>query len=134
MSQSGPDGQPVVRTLTMPSEANLNGGIFGGWILAQLDKAAGIVAMDRSRGSANTVAIESLRFVAPLRVGEDFKVFGTVARVGRTSMHLMLEAWACDPREPVQKKIVEAVFVVVAVDSEGRPREVPAASDAAGSR
>ena len=109
----------------MPADANLNGGIFGGWILAQLDLAAGLIGMKHSQGSVSTVAIETLRFASPLRVGEDFRIFGAVKRVGRTSMHLALNAWAFDPCAPGSRKIVDGVFVVVAVDAEGRPREVP---------
>lgn len=120
-----PDRRPLIRTLTLPADANLHGGIFGGWILAELDKAAGLVAMARAKGGAVTVGIENLRFVSALGVGEDFTIYGDVARVGRTSMHLRLEGWASDPAGAPARLVVEGTFISVAVDAAGKPRAVP---------
>lgn len=119
------DSLPLLRTLTLPSEANLNGGVFGGWIMAELDKAAGLLGMRRSQGACATVAVENLRFLAPLRVGEEFSVYGTVEGVGRSSMRLKLDGFAASPAGGERRRVVEALFVSVALDAEGRARPVP---------
>ncbi|GJD59857.1 acyl-CoA thioesterase [Methylobacterium dankookense] len=116
---------PLVRTLTLPSEANLNGGVFGGWIMAELDKAAGLLGMRRARGACSTVAVENLRFLAPLRVGEEFSIYGEVESVGRSSMRLKLDGFAASPSGGEQRRVVEALFVSVALDADGRSRPVP---------
>lgn len=109
----------------MPGDANPNGGIFGGWILAQMDKAAGLLGMQRSGGGCTTIAIENVRFLEPLKVGEDFAIYGVTQSVGRTSMRLELTGWAVSTDRSA-RKIVEGLFVSVALDIDGRPRPVPA--------
>jgi acyl-CoA thioesterase YciA len=116
---------PLLRTLTLPSEANLNGGVFGGWIMAELDKAAGLLGMRRGQGACATVAVENLRFLAALKVGEEFSVYGQVEAVGRTSMRLRLEGYAAAPSGGAARRVVEALFVSVALDDAGRSRPVP---------
>ncbi|SFL91823.1 acyl-CoA thioesterase [Methylorubrum salsuginis] len=116
---------PLLRTLTLPSEANLNGGVFGGWIMAELDKAAGLLGMRRAKGPCTTVAVENLRFVAALKVGEEFSVYGQVESVGRSSMRLKLDGFAGSPAGGERRRVVEALFVSVALDDEGRARPVP---------
>lgn len=125
MSETSEAALPLLRTLTLPSDANLNGGVFGGWIMAELDKAAGLLGMRRSQGPCTTVAAENLRFVAALKVGEEFSVFGQVEAVGRSSMRLRLEGFAAAPAGGERRRVVEALFVSVALDDEGRPRPVP---------
>ncbi|WP_043764673.1 acyl-CoA thioesterase [Methylobacterium sp. Leaf106] len=121
-SQSPQGALPLLRTLTLPSEANLNGGVFGGWIMAELDKAAGLLGMRRARGPCTTVAVENLRFVAALKVGEEFSIYGQVESVGRSSMRLRLDGFAADPSGGEPRRVVEALFVAVALDDAGRSR------------
>ena len=120
-------GEPLIRMLTLPSEANLNGGVFGGWILAQLDKAAGLLGMTWSGGACMVVGIEKLGFLRPLRVGSDFRIYGEVVKVGRTSMHLRLTGWGVDPTTQDAAKVVEGTFTCVAIDADGRPQPVDVA-------
>ncbi|WP_246725608.1 acyl-CoA thioesterase [Beijerinckia sp. L45] len=117
---------PLLRTLTLPSEGNLNGGIFGGWVMAQMDLAAGLLGMRRAAGPCTTVAVENFRFLKPLRVGEEFSIYGTVEGVGRTSLRLRLEGFAAAPRDGIEHQVVDALFIVVSLDDEGAPRPVPA--------
>ena len=119
-----PNDVPLIRTFTMPGDLNANGSVFGGWILAELDKAAGLLAAERSKGRCSTVAVEAVHFKAPLKAGEDFRIFGRVTAVGRTSMHLHLEGWAAQGGGEA-RRIVEGTFVSVAIDDEGRPRSLP---------
>lgn len=129
MSQSpAPSGERlaparvVLRTMTLPAQANLYGGVFGGWILSQFDLAAGL-AGQKFAGPCLTRAVNEVLFHAPLRVGEEFVLQGHVGRVGRTSFTLELEAWA-EPDGTDRRLIAQARFTMVCIDSEGHPRPV----------
>ncbi|OYX83311.1 MAG: acyl-CoA thioesterase, partial [Azorhizobium sp. 32-67-21] len=65
-----PDDVPSIRTIAMPADTNPNGDIFGGWLMSQMDLAAGNVAARRSRGRAATVAVEAITFLSPVAVGD----------------------------------------------------------------
>ena len=65
-----PQDEPALRTLAMPADANPNGDIFGGWVLAQMDLAGGVVAARRAGGRMVTVAVEAMRFHAPIAIGD----------------------------------------------------------------
>ncbi|MEO0991243.1 MAG: acyl-CoA thioesterase [Pseudomonadota bacterium] len=109
----------------MPADVNVNGDIFGGWVLSQMDIAAGIVAGSQAQGRVATVAIDAMKFIRPVHVGDVLCVYAQVARVGRTSMGIGLEAWVLRDRYGAREKVTEATFTFVAIDEEGRPREVP---------
>jgi acyl-CoA thioesterase YciA len=118
---------PAVRTLAMPADTNPSGDIFGGWLLAQMDIAAGTVAYDRARGRVVTVALDAMAFHAPVYVGDLVSCYAEVVRVGRTSLTLQVEAWARRGRTGEEIRVTEGRFTMVAVDEGGRPRPVPAA-------
>jgi acyl-CoA thioesterase YciA len=82
---------PVLRVVPGPSDINANGHIFGGWVLSQMDIAAGIVASRRARGPVATVAIEAMKFLAPIHLRDVISVYANVERVGRTSMSVRIE-------------------------------------------
>ncbi|MBL7599384.1 acyl-CoA thioesterase, partial [Escherichia coli] len=77
-----PDQQPAIRVSTMPADANAYGDIFGGWLMGQMDLAAGLVAARHSRGRAVTVAVEGMKFHAPVSVGDEVSVFADIVKVG----------------------------------------------------
>jgi acyl-CoA thioesterase YciA len=112
----------------MPADTNANGDIFGGWVMSQMDVAGGIAAVDRAQGRAVTVAVESMAFLKPVRVGDVLCVYSRVLDVGRTSMKIQIEAWARRFMTQHREKVTEALFTFVAIDDEGRPRPVPAGS------
>ena len=87
-----PKGELALRTLAMPADANVSGDIFGGWVLSQMDIAGGIVAGARGNGRVATVAIEAMKFIRPVHVGDVMCVYSTIETVGRTSMGVRLEA------------------------------------------
>ena len=68
--QSEPSGELTLRTLAMPSDVNVNGDIFGGWVLSQMDIAAGIVSRETSQGRAATIAVDAMKFIRPVKVGD----------------------------------------------------------------
>jgi acyl-CoA thioesterase YciA len=118
---------PVLRVVPGPSDINANGHIFGGWVLSQMDIAAGIVASRRAGGSVATVAIERMEFLAPIHLRDVISVFAEVERVGRTSMAIRIEVIATRDRGATDIKVTEGLFTFVALDEQHRPRPVDAA-------
>jgi acyl-CoA thioesterase YciA len=122
MSESPRD--PIIRTVPQPADMNGNGDIFGGWVLSQMDIAAGIAASRRAGGSVATVAIEKMEFLAPIHLRDVISVFAEVERVGRTSMAIRIEVIATRDRGANDIKVTEGLFTFVALDEQHRPRPV----------
>ena len=119
---------PILRVVPGPSDINANGHIFGGWVLSQMDVAAGIVASRRANGSVATVAIERMEFIAPIELRDLISVYAEVERVGRTSMAIRIEVIAHRDRGQKQIKVTEGLFTFVALDEKHRPRPVDQSS------
>ena len=117
---------PVLRVVPGPSDINANGHIFGGWVLSQMDIAAGIVASRRAGGSVATIAIERMEFIAPIHLRDVISVFAEVEKVGRTSMQIRIEVIATRDRGATDIKVTEGMFTFVALDEQHRPRPVDA--------
>ncbi len=109
----------------MPRDTNANGDIFGGWVLSQMDQAGGIAAHERAQGRVATVAVDGMKFIRPVKVGDVLCVYTLVDRAGRTSMTIHVEAWARRFHTRVREKVTDANFTFVAIDDNGRPRPVP---------
>ncbi|TDU00609.1 MULTISPECIES: acyl-CoA thioesterase [Azorhizobium] len=120
-----PDGMPVIRTIAMPADTNPAGDIFGGWLMSQMDLAAGNVAARRSRGRAATIAVEAITFHSPVYVGDEVSLFATLLSVGRTSMRIEVEAWRRARESEETHKVTEAIFTFVAIDADRKARPVP---------
>jgi len=126
-----PTGQPATRVTTMPADANPYGDIFGGWLMSQMDMAAGLVAARHSAGRAVTIAVEGMKFHRPVFVGDEVSVFATLVKVGNTSMTIDVEAWRRARHSPESYKVTQARFVFVGVDENRQPRKVPPMVDGA---
>jgi acyl-CoA thioesterase YciA len=113
-----------IRTVAMPADANANGDIFGGWVLVQMDIAGGIVASERCRGRCATVAVDAMTFHLPVYVDDVLAAHAEVARVGRSSMTIQVEAWATRRMSGEQLKVTEGTFAYVAIDENRRPGPV----------
>lgn len=120
-----PRGELTVRLIAMPADTNANGDIFGGWVLSQMDQAGGIAAVERAQGRVVTIAVETMKFIRPVKVGDVLCVYTEVDRVGRSSIKIHIEAWARRFRTHVREKVTDATFTFVAIDEIGRPRPVP---------
>jgi acyl-CoA thioesterase YciA len=121
-----PNEAPVIRTVAMPADTNPAGDVFGGWLMWQMDLAAGIVAARVSRGRAATVSVEGITFLRPVLVGDEVSIYGRLIHRGRTSMKISVEAWRRPRRTEETLKVTAAVFNFVAIDDEtGRPRPLP---------
>jgi acyl-CoA thioesterase YciA len=120
-----PPGERAIRTVAMPAETNPAGDIFCGWLMSQMDLAAGNAAARRAKGRCATVAVESMKFVEPVKVGDEVTVWADLVRVGRTSMTFHVSAWRRARTGTAVSKVTDAMFTFVALDSEGRPRPIP---------
>ena len=122
-------GDLAIRTLAMPADTNPSGDIFGGWVLAQMDLAAGIMAAKRAEGRVATVALDGMSFHAPVFVGDVVSCYAKVTRIGRTSMTVEVEAYVERGRVGADFKVTEGRFTMVAIDGNGRPRPVQVVKD-----
>jgi acyl-CoA thioesterase YciA len=110
----------------MPADTNPAGDIFGGWVLAQMDLAAGIVAHLRARSRVVTAALDGMAFHRPVYVGDLVSCYAKVTSIGRTSMIVTVDTYARRGRTGEEVKVTEGHFTLVAIDEQGRPRPVPA--------
>jgi len=124
---SEPRREPILRVVPRPGDINANGHIFGGWVLSQMDIAAGIVASRRAQGPVATVAIEAMEFIQPILLHDIISVYARIERTGRSSMGIRIEVIADRDRGTNQVKVTEGVFTFVALDEKNRPRPLPQA-------
>jgi acyl-CoA thioesterase YciA len=122
-----PRGRLTVRTIAMPADTNANGDIFGGWVMSQMDQAGGIAGVERAQGRVVTVKVDSMTFIAPMKVGDVLEVYTEVESIGRTSMKIHVEAFAQRFQTTKRDKVTDATFTFVAIDDSGRPRPIPQA-------
>jgi acyl-CoA thioesterase YciA len=115
---------PILRVVPRPGDINSNGHIFGGWILSQMDIAAGIVAAREADGPVATIAIEAMTFIAPILLHDIISVYAHVERIGRTSIAIRIEVIASRDRGREEVKVTEGLFTFVALDENHRPRPV----------
>jgi len=116
--------EPVLRVVPMPSDANFNGDIFGGWIMSQVDVAGSIPAVRLAQGRIATVAVNSFIFKQPVLIGDLVSFYADIVRVGRTSITVSVEVYAQRRSLHEIVKVTEATLTYVAVDDKGRPRPV----------
>jgi acyl-CoA thioesterase YciA len=116
--------EPILRVMPGPADINANGHIFGGWVLSQMDIAAGIVASQRSHGPVATIAIEAMKFIAPIHLRDLISVYAHVERIGRTSMGVKIEVIAHRDLGQTEVKVTEGLFTFVALDEDNRPRPI----------
>jgi acyl-CoA thioesterase YciA len=121
---TGDRGEPILRVVPRPGDINSNGHIFGGWVLSQMDIAAGIVAAREADGPVATVAIEAMKFIAPVLLHDIVAVFARIERIGRTSIAIRIEVIASRDRGKTEVKVTEGLFTFVAIDENHRPRPV----------
>lgn len=122
---ASPVGEVALQTIPMPADANANGDIFGGWLMAQMDLGASVPARRRARGRTATVAVEAMQFLRPVRIGDLVAIHAELVREGRTSMRVKVEAWVSRLQSGEHFKVTDASFTFVAIDDDGRPRPLP---------
>jgi len=125
-AMEAPKGELALRTVAMPADTNPAGDIFGGWIMFQMDLAAGLAGTARAHGRVATVAVSNVAFLQPVHVGDAVCCHTRLLRTGRTSLTYAVEVWAQRGRHGTMVHVTAAQFTMVAVDEHGRPRPVPA--------
>jgi acyl-CoA thioesterase YciA len=134
-SSSVPDSLPqrlpddkdlVLRVMPMPADANGNGDIFGGWIMAQVDLAGAVLPARIAKGRIATVAVNEFVFKQPVSVGDLLSFYASVVRIGNTSVTVHVEVYAeRNPQDLYVVKVTEANLTYVAIDGQGQPRKIP---------
>jgi len=120
------DKELVMRVLPMPADSNANGDIFGGWIMAQVDLAGSVLPVRIAKGRVTTVAVNQFVFKQPVSIGDLLSFYATVERVGNTSITVHVEVYAeRNPADVQVVKVTEANLTYVAIDRDGKPRQVP---------
>jgi acyl-CoA thioesterase YciA len=123
--QLAPEGELTLQTVTFPADTNASGDIFGGWVLSQMDIAAGTTAAQRAKGRSATVAINEMRFHAPVHVGDLFTVYTHIVKTGKTSITIHVESWVKRQRTGERLMVTEADFTFVAIEASGVKRALP---------
>jgi len=123
-----PDGSALVlRVMPLPADVNGNGDVFGGWIMAQVDMAGAVLPSRIARGRIATVAVNQFVFKQPVSIGDLLSFYAKVERVGKTSVTVRVEVYAeRNPADLRVVKVTEANLTYVAIDREGKPRQIPA--------
>jgi acyl-CoA thioesterase YciA len=120
------DQELVLKVIPMPGDCNANGDIFGGWVMAHVDLAGAVVPARYAGGRMATVAVNEFVFKHPVRVGDILSFFAKLTRIGRTSITVKIEVFAERfGSQGEYTKVTEALLTYVAIDENGKPREVP---------
>jgi acyl-CoA thioesterase YciA len=112
--------QLSLRTIPEPKDTNYQGDIFGGWLLAQMDKACAKAAEKHTGLKGATVGLEAMKFVNPVFVGDELSFYTEIVRTGRTSVTVRVETWSLRANKH-KEKVTEGLFTYVAIDKERKP-------------
>lgn len=122
--ETKPKGTLALQTVAMPKDTNANGDIFGGWLVSNMDMAAGIEGRHRAKSRVVTVAIDKLQFIRPVYVGDTVCCYADLIHVGRTSLQFQIEVWALSLHDTAYKKVAHGIFTFVAINEERQPHPV----------
>ncbi len=115
----------LTKTVAMPADTNPNGDIFGGWLLSQMDVAGGILAKKIAKGRVATVAIEGMKFLLPVKVGDTVTCYGSILKTGNSSISINLRVTAQGLESKQPQDVTNGTFIYVAIDLDGKPRQLP---------
>ena len=115
----------LTKTVAMPADTNPNGDIFGGWLLSQMDVAGGILAKKIAKGRVATVAIEGMKFLLPVKVGDTVTCYGSILKTGNSSISINLRVTAQGLESKKPQEVTNGTFIYVAIDLNGKPRQLP---------
>lgn len=111
--------------LVLPSETNPLNNLFGGELLARMDRAASIAARRHSRRIVVTASVNSVAFNKAIPLGSVVTVEAAVSRAFKTSMEIFIDVWVEDRESGLRSKANEAIYTFVAVDETGTPVQIP---------
>ncbi|SFR36111.1 Acyl-CoA hydrolase [Robiginitalea myxolifaciens] len=119
------DSRTVMTDLVLPSETNPLNNLFGGELLARMDRAASIAARRHSRRITVTASVNHVAFNRSVPLGSVVTIEAAISRTFRTSMEVFIDVWMEDRFSGERTKANEAIYTFVAVDDAGVPTEVP---------
>jgi acyl-CoA hydrolase len=111
--------------LVLPPDTNHHQSIFGGKVLAYIDEIAAIAAMKHAQGEVVTASIDSVDFISAAYAGDMIELEAVVSSTGRTSMEVYVRVVSRNIKNGSKKLTTESFVTMVAIDDEGKPREVP---------
>lgn len=119
-----PRGKLASRALAMPADTNPQGDMFGGWIMSLMDAAGYMSATEQAGTRVVTVAVSTIKFLAPVHAGDVICCYTDLVRIGNTSITFHVEAWVLRQAQGNRIKVADAEFTFVAVDTDGRPHSL----------
>ena len=117
-------GELSLSTIAMPADANANGDIFGGWVMAQMDLAGSIPAKKAVRNRIVTVAVDKMKFLKPVKVGDRVVCYTHIIALGNTSITIQVDVYAQRLTEDTEVKVTEGMFTYVSIDQKGKPKRI----------
>lgn len=121
---TGPRAGAALQTIAMPSDTNVNGDIFGGWLMAQMDLGASVLARTIAQGRVATIAVKDMQFQHPVHVGDVVSIFPELLKKGRTSMTLNVAVRIYNAESGDERQVASAQIIFVSIDRNGRPRRI----------
>ena len=118
------EGELSLSTIAMPADANANGDIFGGWVMAQMDLAGSIPARKAVKNRIVTVAVDKMKFLRPVKVGDRLVCYTQISRIGKTSITIQVDVCAERITEEREVKVTEGLFTYVSIDDKGSPQPI----------
>lgn len=115
----------IMTDLVLPGETNPLNNLFGGELLARMDRAASISARRHSRRIVVTASVNHVAFNRAIPLGSVVTIEAKISRTFKTSMEVFIDVWIEDRESGIRTKANEAIYTFVAVDETGRPVEVP---------
>ncbi|MDE0598897.1 acyl-CoA thioesterase [Dokdonia sp. LLG6352-1] len=124
-SRTPSDSKTILTDLVLPSETNPLGNLFGGELLARMDRAASIAARRHSRRIVVTASVNHVAFNRMIALGSVVTVEAKISRAFKTSMEVIIDVWIEDRESGLKAQANEAIYTFVAVDEQGQPVPVP---------
>lgn len=119
-----PQGRQILQIQAQPRDTNVQGDVFGGWLVMQMDITGSILARERAGGRVATVAIDGMVFLQPVNVGDLMSFHADIVNIGTSSLCICVEVWVLSAQGH-NSKLTEGLFTFVAIDDNGRTRPLP---------
>ena len=113
-----------IRATAMPGDLNPYGGVFGGWLMAQMALGAGSLASRAGQGKAVVVSATDFAFPGAMQVGDELSVYCDITATGNTSLTIIAEAIGRERNGEAETRVAQGTFKFVLLDDNGRPRAV----------
>lgn len=124
-SKSPSDSQTIMTTMVLTNETNAYNNMFGGDLLALMDRACAITAQRHAEARAVTAAVNHVSFSQPIPLGSTVEVIAKVSRSFGSSMEIFVDVWVEDPLKQTKIKSNEGIYTLVALEENMKPKKVP---------